>query len=450
MPVRQQTSAPQDDAACRFYGVGGSYALLAVDLSQREDDMLSDANAVFENSARFNYGGPRTMLWSFDALSSTDEGTLWRHGTGGNLELVRISAGGGAVEVYVNTTVVADIPLPATLGVFWIAWITQDNPDPDAGASDARLSWLLFYSEDSELAERHRFTHPAKNLESTTAYVGASSSGGVNACTAQIGMFGFWSRLITLTELANMQWDTTTAPASTVASTERQGLPVESGTFDLQGETHGAAVQTAGAALSHTRWRSMGALYNARFRSPVTIDSVSHANGDDVSKFRTAIDGAPYRMHIGWFRAYKVSPTANALFVRIHASMWAVSGSGVGHFGLRLYAFSRRPVVGGLINGEPPAPLQYRRAGASLSDDNSAASDPGEWRIDQVIPIVRGSSGISLDRVYLAIAYALDPDGTNLVPDADLRLQVNACHVVQLFDGTVGAPPLGGPSGEAG
>ena len=452
MPVREQTSDPYDDAACRFYGLGSTYAALAADLSQREDDTLSDASAIYENSARFNHGSPRTMLFYLAPLAATDSGTLWRHGTGGNLELLTLS-GSGTILVYVNNTLALTWILPTTLGETWIAWVSEPNPDPDATSANAVQSWLLLYSDTSGESQRIRFTHPVKNPQSVTAYVGASSSGGVGACTEQIRTFGFWSRAMTLTEIANTHWDSSPSPGATVANTEWQGLPIASGTIDVVDEPHGPAAQLAGAALSHTRWRTMGALANVRFRNVPTITTSTEVDGDDTSKIRAPLGSNIYRMHIGWFRAYPVSPTANALFVRVHARVWSiVPGLYTGYWGLRLYAFSRRPVIGQsfLGEGELPEPLQWRIAEEEVADDNHTSSDPGDWRIETVIPIVRGSSGISRDRVYLALAYAVDPAATNTVPDADLRLQVRALHTVQLFDGTVGQPPLGGPSGEAG
>lgn len=454
MPTREQTADPYDDASCRFYGAGSSYALLANDLSQLEDDTPSDASAIYENSARFNHGSPRTMLWMLAALASTTTGTLWRHGSGGNLEWLTFSPSGGTQRllVYVNGAVVLTWTLPSTLGEVWIAWVSEPNPST-TGASDAIQSWLMLHSVTSGQSARVRFTHAAKNSEATTAYVGASSSGGVNACTEQIRTFGFWSRLWTLTELANTHWDTSTPPASTVAATERQELPIASGTIDVVDEPHGPAAQLAGAALSHSRWRTMGALYNERMRYVPTITTSTEDTGDDVSKIRPALGSAIYRMHLGWFRAYPVSPTANALFVRVHARVWSiVPGLRTGYWGLRLYAFSRRPVIGQsfIDEGELPEPLQWRYAEEEVADDNHLSTDQGDWRIDAVIPIVRGASGISRDRVYLALAYAVDPAETNTVPDADLRLEVRAIQAVQLFDGTVGQPPLGGPSGEAG
>lgn len=453
MPVREQTEAPEDDAACRFYGQGANYADLAVDLSQFEDDVLSDADAIFENSARFNHGHPRTLLFGFDGLVGGDSGTVWRHGTGGNLELLTLNAN-GTIDVYVNNTLVLNWrPSLTGLGITWIAWASEANPDPDAGVGDAVHSWLYVYTDTHQEQDKVRFTHPAKNSESTTAYVGASSSGGTSACTEQITTFGCWSRFMTFSELADMHWAAFPIPGASVAATERQPLPPASGTVDAQNEPHGPAAQLAGAALSHTRWRTMGALYNARFRNVPTIVDTTATNGDDVSKFRPALGATNYVWHLGWFRSYPVSPTANALFVRVHARVWSVvPGLETGYWGLRVWAFNRRPVLGDVLvgEGEPPDPLESRSAGEVVAQDNSDSDDPGRWRIDAVFPVVRGTSGISRDRVYIALGYAVDPDETNTVPDEDLRLEVKSIELVQLFNETVGQPPGGGPSGEAG
>ncbi len=448
MPVREQTNAPQDDAACRFYGEGASYAAIAADLSQFEDDVLSDADAIFESSARFNHQTPRTLLFRFPALASTDDGALWRHGTGANTEVLRLRDGGGGLEVLVNNTTVHEYPITeGTLGLLWLAWVSEPNPDPDAGASDAVLSWLFLHSESGGWSERSRFTHAAKASELTTAYVGSTSSGGVNALTEPVNLFGFWSRVVSFTELALMHW-AARAAVTTVAGTERQPFPLQSGTTDTQSEVHGAAAQSAAAALSHTRWRCMGALTNQRFQ---VVPTVTNSTGDGDPKTRAALGTGSYVWPLGWSGAYPVSPTANAVFLRVHARIWAtIPGLNTGHWGLRVYVLNRRPVIGQSLGVDPPEALEYRYAEVELADDNSDSDDPGRWRFDVVLPIVRGTSGVSRDRVYIAIAYAVDPTETNLVDDDDLRLEVKACHVVQLFDATEGQPPGGGPSGEAG
>lgn len=458
MPLREQTDDPWDDAACRFYGVGTTYALLAGDDSQFEDDMLSDANAAYENSARFNHGQPRTMLFEFAALATSDSGTLWRHGTGGNTEALQMAATSGGnpatLSVIVNNATQFTWDLPNTLGSCYVAWVTEPNPDPDAGASDAALSWLYLYSATSGDAHRVQFAHPTKNSEATTAYVGSSSSGGVNAMTEQIRTFGFWSRLLSMTELAETHWDTT-SPPTTIAGTERQGLPVAPATIDAQNEMHGPAAQAAASALGHARWRCMGALLNERFRHVETID---YDTGNSNAHAGNAIGSGDYVWSLGWFRVYPVSPTANAVFVRVHARIWCTVGGRDGAWGLRVYVMNRRPVIGQVLlppGAEPPGPLESRSATVELLDDNSSGTDPGRWRIEATVPIVRGDSGIARDKVYVALAWAIDPGDDypasgGEVNEQDLRLEVKAAHVVQLFDATVGQPFGGGPSGEAG
>jgi len=450
MPVREQTSAPQDDAACRFYGSGASYAEIAVDISQMENNTLSDADAIFQLSSRFNHQAPRTMLFRFNALSTSDDGALWRHGTGANTEVLQLSPGGGGLEVTVNAALVhTHIFTEGTLGLMWIAWVSEPNPDPDAGASDAVLSWLFLHSESGGWTERSRFTHAAKSSESTTAYVGSTSSGGTDAVSEPVSLFGFWSRSISLTELALMHWDARSA-LSTVAATERQPFPLQSGTIEVQSEIHGAAVQAAASALSHTRWRCMGALLNERFQVVPTITNTTATDSGSAPKIRSALGTGDYVWALGWCRAYPVSPTANAVFVRVHARVWGTPPGFGGAWGLRVYVLNRRPVIGQALGVDPPEPLEYRSVETVVVDDNSDSDDPGRWRFDVVLPIVRGTSGTSRDRVYIAIAYSPDPTETNQVDDADLRLEVKAGQVVQLFDATVGQPPGGGPSGEAG
>ncbi len=453
MPVRQQSNAPQDKPGCRFYGFGQTYAALAVDLSQFEDDLQSDADGMFENSPRFNYSHPRTMLWHFDAIASSDTGTMWRHGTGANLELVEVvDLGAPTIRIYVNNVVRLTVSIegPGTMGNMWIAWASQANPDPDATASDAVLSWLYVRSNTGDWQERHRFTHPAKNSESTTGYVGSSSSGGVSAMTEQVTGFGYFSRMMSFTEFALDQWDFRTTP-STVAKTQPQQLEVTAASgIGAQGEAHGAAAQSSVAGLDHTRWRCMGALMNERFKVSEEVDTAWHDTGDAPPKVMQIL-GSDYRSSLGWFRAYPVSPTANALWVEVHARVWSTDITLVGGaWGLRVYLLSRPPIVAQVLaGGDPPAPLESRYVGAVV--DASPSTDPGEYRIRGVMPVVRGASGIARDRVYLAIAYLVDPLGANSpAGDATLRLEVKAVHVVQLFDATDGQPPLGGPGGEAG
>lgn len=452
MPLRQQTTAPQDKPDCRFYGVGATYAALAVDLSQFEDDLLSDADAAFENSARFNYSHPRTLVWGFDAIGTLDTGTMWRHGTGANLELVEIVAT-ATLRIYVNNVVAFEqsIQGDGTMGQLWVAWVSQPNPDPSAGASDAVLSWVYVHSVTGGWHERHRFTHPAKNSESTTGYIGSSSSGGVSAMSEPITTFGYFSRAHSFTEIALDHWLARAVP-TTIAQTERQQLDVTAASgVGSQAEAHGVAAQSSAASLDHTRWRCMGALTNERFKDVPTIDTSFHSSGDAPPKVGVAL-GSAYRWHIGWFRAYPVSPTANALWVEVHARVWSTDITlGEGVWGLRVYAMNRPPIVAQVIAGDPPEPLERRFVTAVIDDDNSSASDPGLYRIRAVVPIVRGSSGVARDRVYLAVAYAVDPSGDHTPAERDtMRLEVKAAHAVQLFDGAEGQPPLGGPGGEAG
>lgn len=451
MPTREQTGAPWDDAACRFYGQGADWAALAVDLSQEEDNTGGDASAIFESSARFNHGAPRTMLWEFADLATTDTGTLWRHGTGANLEWLHISPNGGElrIQAYVNNAERLRYDIPhATLGAVWIAWASEANPDPDAAVGEDVVSWLYIHSVTGGWSERVRFVHPTKNSQLTSAYVGSSSSGGVNALSEQVRTFGFWHRLVSFSELADWHWSPR-AVVPTNAKTVRESLALASGSVDVRRTPHGPAAQLASAATRHALWRSMGALSNEVYASMPTITEDTSSTGDGRPKALVRSDG--YTWMLGWFRAYPVSPTASSVHVRVHARMWQDTPSiWTSWWGLRVFVMNRRPVLGQVlgIEGEPPEPLQVRSVGANVADGNH--EDVGAWRIDAVAPLVRGRSGIARDRVYIALGYIIDPEGENPLPNVGVSLEVNAIQVSQLFSAAPGQPPHGGPGGEAG
>lgn len=452
MPTRSQTTAPENKADIRYYGIdqgSGAASDLVTDLGQYERTMTLGTDCVYEPSTvDLALTGIRTIamhLW-YDGAT----GTLWSHGgTGGNLERMRIT--GGNFEWVLNASTIATVAVPAEEEVI-IKVSTEPNPAA-AGAGDAMLSFVEIYGVTSETLTRTRVRHAVKAATSTDAIIGASATTGTSSYFTAGGYFvrfRYSSRVVPFTEI-RADWVTAlSAISNVVARRVVQGLPLtESSGIGNVAEMHGPAVQVAAHELAHAQWRTMGALMNWRLINVPNIDDDAHTSTTHREKIKLAPggdEGTGFRIRLGWFGAFPVHPFCNALFVQVFARCWNVTDADLRTFGFRMYSFNKRPAgpQGIAIPGEPVESLDYRFAEATFTSDEA---EPGSWRIQAVMPICVGQSGISKGATYLALAYAHDL----LNQGAEtFRINVKAIHAVQLFNTTVGLPPGGGPAGESG
>lgn len=454
MPIRQQSSEPQDRCDTRYYADdedrGGPIADLANDLSQYEASMTVGAGAdvVYElASDRCSIGSPRTVAIQFFTEFGLDF-VLWQHGTGAGLERVTISAAGVLTWTWNNTTIatVSGLNLGETDWIIAIA--TEPNPAATGGANALR-SYIYILSGGT----------PARTLVTHEAKVGgtgdwlwfARATTGTDSLydTGQAYRVRFSSRFCSFTEILQ-DWDGLgSSVTNKVAKLVRQGLPLTkgSGIGDV-GEFHGAAIQHPAAELGHLQWRTMGAPLNWHVVNSPLLDT-DHTHASHREKIRIAPGGQVlgYRLRLGWFGVFPIHPNANALWVEVFAQCLNVTDADLRQFGLRIYSMNKPPVVAPVFQGQPGEasdPFEYRVREVTFTADEDAL---GSYRVQAVLPVVVGESGIRTGKTYVGLAYAMDMLDAG---SETFRVRVRALHGVEMYDTTAGLPPHGGPAGEAG
>lgn len=452
MPTRQQTESVQDRSDIRFYGDGGIGSLnnLATDDGQYATNMSVGTNAIFVAgpATRLLLATRRTIAMHL-TTSTAANCHIWTHGASGDLDRVRIT--GGAYEYTVNGVVVLTLAVPA--GAAQIL-VVRSEPNPGSVvASDAIRTTMEVYDVTNSALTRAVAYHAARALPASSPFIflASSTTGTASFITAGgvCDKIRFSSRAVPLTEI-HQDWVSLPSAPTTVAKLQRQGLPFQQSMgIGAQGEMHGPAVQWAAAELEHVQWRTMGPLMNWRLQNVEDITKVSHTNTLHREKIRLAPGGdtgTGYRIRLGWLGRFPVHPFCNALWVEVHARCFNLTDADLRTFGFRLYSFNKRPVVGqGLAQpGDDGESIDFRYAQVQFTSDEG---EPGSWRLQTVMPIVVGTSGLAEGKTYLALAYAIDlfDEGTEA-----FRCQVKAIHTVQLYNTTVGLPPGGGPAGESG
>lgn len=406
----------------RYLATGELITACTNDLSQYDTDMTAGTSSVFENaSARFNYSHPRTILVRCQA-NNTDTLNLWRHGTGGNLELLRFSAA-NTIQIWTNNTLRLAMTispgLPASRANLVIAWVSEDNPDT-TGASDAVQSTLMWWNLDSGDFDAGYVAHPTKSLQSTQAVWGAGDNLGTNAFTGVITGTLYENRRMSATEIA-ADWvqDVAAVTSSAQAVTDLQGLPPEQGVIDGESQWQGPAHVWACDATRRMERRTLQWLRNDRLRI------VPAWGASTLTATNAFIRGAPGesddRMSIAWLMPAAVPDNCNRIWARVHVRSYVSSGAAV-PVRIRLYSFSKPNGFGG---GGAGGQLVKHFAGTTILRNDG---DIGSYVNLGSCPIARGTVGIRRGKTYLALAIAIDPLGES-GNDSNARVEIGAIHV---------------------
>lgn len=415
----------------RYLAIGGSITTCNTDLSQYGTNLTVGTSSVYETATtRFNYSHPRTILLRVQA-HSTDELNLWRHGTGGNLELFRFRPGGGEIEIFTNNTSRLTLAIPGLLASranLVVAWLSEANPDT-TGASDAVRSTIAWWNVDTGAHDQASVAHPTKSLESATAVWGAADTAGANAFTGVITACLYENRRMSATEIA-ADWvealPVVTSPAEAV--TDLQGMPPVADLLDIESHWHGPAALWACDATRRLERRTLQALVNRRFRVvPTWTSSLLTA----TNAFIRGVPGSSSdRMHLAWLEAAPVPDNCNRVWVRVHVRSYVTSGSAV-PVRVRCHSFNKPPSSLGLIGqGGGAGQLEHYFCGQTITRDDTAGV--GSYVVLGTMPIARGTSGIRRGMSYFALSLAVDPDGVS-GNDAAARIELGAVHVVPYF-----------------
>lgn len=425
----QQGYEPLAKQSTRYVATGASVTACITDLSQYLTNLTAGTDEAHEDtSVRFNHSHPRTIGLQIQ-VNSTDVGSLWRHGTAGNLEQLRFSAANTILVTVNNATALTYTVagLDAVRDECVVAWVSEANPDT-TGASDAVLSWLYFWNVTNGTFDKVRFTHAVKNLQSTSGRWGANDSLGTNSFAPGV-ITGIWyeNRLQSASEIA-VDWVISASEPATVVDTtsEHEGLPATTSTgIHSRDNFHGPAVVWAADKTKRLARRLLSPLYNKRFRShPTWTDALLTASNP---KIRAAPGESDYRMHIGWLQGAPVPDTCSHLWVRVHVFSRASAGAAV-PVGVRFYSMNGLPGDSG---------FEAFSSTEVITRDDEVGVTFGEWDVESLVPISRDAEG----NTYLAIALCVDPAAAS-ANDANAQIIVRSCHAVPSFKSSQGGFPV--------
>lgn len=430
---------PSAKQSTRYLARGSAITSCQTDLSQYATDLTVGTSVVYESTTtRFNRGEPRTIGLIVTA-NNTDTGTLYRHGTAGNLELLQFSSA-NTIRAYVNNTLVLTYTvtgLGASREELVIAWISEPNPDT-TGASDAVQSWLLVWNTADGTFDRTRFTHATKSLQSTTAYWGANDSIGTSAFSGTITEIWFENRCQSATEIAIDRVETRTEPSTSVEQdSEHQGIPVTPDTIDSRNYHHGPSLAWAANATRRLYRRTLSPFVNERCRVVPAWTSSLLTGGDPF--LRAPPGASAWAMALGWLHAAPVPETCSHAWVRVHVRSAVSSGAAV-PIGIRVYSFSRPPGSMPIaVDAGPPDPLESYYVEQQFTRDDTGTN--GEYTVMGLLPIARGRGGVHEGMTYLALALAVDPQSTS-ANDAAETVTVRCIHVVPCVREEAGGLPF--------
>lgn len=427
---------------------GGGISDLAIDRCQYLDNQTAGATWTSEAApaSRFNLTNRWCYEFDFDA-DNADTGRFFQYDcvtVTSDLSLQIIA--GGIVRVIINNTVPATtLTLPGVSGSnqrFVLQWSAEPNPDT-TGAADALRHFLCAWNLDTGAFDKVTFNTVVRPGQTGAMTIWAASSGGSSPFTGVPHAVRMGRKLHAPTETAIDFVETRTEPATDVDfSAEDEGMPVDTTTgVHGVGEFQGPAVVLAVDKTNRLIRRCLSPLYNKYFRRRVAWDDTD-LDATDNPKIRAAPGDPGYRLFLGWLQVAAVPDTCTHLWVRVHVQ--SSSSSTAVPVGVRFYSFNRPP--GGLAlaaEGLPPEPLTSYYASEIITRDDAGV---GEWCVEQLVPIARGTVGIRKNKTYLAIALQVDPEGS-VANDADATVTVKGCHAVPCFVSEAGQPQFGALSG---
>lgn len=440
MPSYEQGYQDGAKQGTRYLGEGATWADLATDLSQYATDFTDGTTYAYEDPcARFDLAAPRTIHAQLE-VGDASEGVVYWHdqAAGVGPTLLEVQTGGLLIATE-NGTAIGTLALDVdgTPRAYEVAWVSELNPDA-TGGGDAVVSWLLAYDTANTIPLRlGPIAHAARPTDATSAASWGADPVGDSAYTDAITRVSLHDRAWTLAEIVDT-WVSTTAAPTVDATVEREALPLtlDSGVGD-RSERQGPPGAWSARSLRQLRRRLVTG--RSLRLEPVTLTSSSHTANPWT---RLAVGSSAYRWRLGWLWALPVAPTVSHAWVRVHADLWVTSGAAV-PVGLRVYSANRPPVLADLDGAEP---YDQRWIGDVITRDDEEPGG-GEWTLDGLLPIRRGTEGQRRGWTYVMLAYAFDPEAAS-GNDGNARLQVNAIQIAPCYlEPDPGGPVEGGESG---
>lgn len=421
-----------------FLGIGATFTLKAIDLSQEFTDLTDNGTGMSETPApRFDRSHPRTIYTQIE-LDTTSSGTIYFQAAAGN-ETSIVADGAGTLEIRNDGVLVGSVAVDGLTGgatLYEVAWVSIANPDSETDPTGV-LSWILIWDVSAGLAQRAGpFVHAVKPVDTAEVSWGEDAGGG-NVFNEQMNRCGFHHRAMTLAEIHN-DFITPTSEPVTLAEIEREPIPL---TFESGAGNRNEVQGPPGAWASHSMRRLRRRTVTGRSirLDAVTLSTTYHTGNSMV---RLAVGSTVYRWRMGWLFAVPVAPVVSHLFVRLHADLWVTGGAAV-PFGFRVYSANRPGQLHNPIGSET-----YEQVWAEdivTRDDGGAGS--GVWSFAENLKIRRGTEGERHDWTYIHIGYAIDPEETSGNIGA-ARAIINAIVIAPHYEEPApGGPVEGGESG---
>ncbi len=416
MPTYEQESQHGARRGCMYFAEGVSWSDLATDLSQESIDMIEAPSCAYaEMDARFAYSSPRTIMVTAE-LNSESDGALFYQGDAVDYAGLYVTAGqviaihNGAAAM---SLVLTSDPANRT---YHIAWITEENPDT-AGPDDAYVSWIVAWDVNGGVAIRSLpFIHGTNDAPTDLACWGARDAAGLNAFDGSITRVGFHHRALTLSEIHD-DYVAAAGLLTTGVNVERPQLPLTlAAGLGARDDLHGPVY--AWAASQHHQLRRRTSTGRTIRCEPIPITVDWHAGNPRV---RLAPQSTSYRMVLGWHWPLPVQPVHSHIWVRVHATITGSVMNPIAPVGLRAYSSNKPPQLA--VPGGEAYDQTYRGDTVARND---VTPTNGEWTLDELVPIKRGTEGLREGWTYVSLAYALFPD----VGLSDPTLRANVVQLV--------------------
>jgi hypothetical protein len=418
-----QVNAKEDTV---FLALGGA---LTTDLSQQLTNLTASGAGAYEApSARTILTGSRTVSVRWLATAAEANTVLLICGNAAQTDMVWAigTEVAGKFCFYINGVVGV---LGSTAAVaakdYTVSVSTRTNPDT-TGPADRQISEMTIYNHtDGVLVEIIQTAH-AVSVAGTGPY-NLSVGGWWNG--AALGLVPTnaptEARVSTSHHPHTEELEDWVGARVAYAGTADDGpaepigpIPSSSG---LGNESQLAGRHPWGYAAAHAlgvRTRSWSPVLNEVLNDSQAMPTAQQAH------WGAAAPGDPrYTMDLAWLRWCQAPEEATHVRVRVHIRQWVTGGAAV-PVGIRCYAFNRPHTTAKIGAIDAPALEGNYREQISTVDDEFG---PGVWldlgpvAIPRFEPLVVGWTGT----FHLALAYAVDPDGTS-GNDAAARFVIDA------------------------
>lgn len=439
-----------------YYGRdnGAGISDLAIDLGQYAVNQTVSRGATwhFESSPASRFNVADEWCVEIDAtFNNATTGYLFAAGPSQRFSL-RINESAGIVRARMQiggaNVTVATLTLPGITGSderFLIGWSAEPNDDTTGSSNVLRHELYAFNKSDGSF-DKVVAVSAAKDSGTGAITFWAQTTTGTSPFGGTPHACRFGKRFHSATESAIDFVDTRAEPATEVdTSSEHEGLPLTTAAgIHGRDNFHGPAAVWAVDKTKRLLRRLLTPLYNKRFRNHHTWTDAELTAAN--AKIRGAPGAPDYRMHLGWLEVAPVPDTCTHLWVRIHCFSRASSGSAV-PVGVRFYSMNRPPGgIVGLVDEVPAEAFDYHHVTDVITRDDEVGVTFGEWDLEALVPIARGTAGIRKGKTYLGIALQVDPAAAS-TNDANAQIVVRGCHAVPCFvssEGSLSFAEMGG------